>query len=57
LSFALTFRCCVFFGQNVLVLPTFGSVTGGEIMATQPDDRIFVSFRETFVELPTTSIR
>jgi uncharacterized protein len=47
---------CFFFRQNVLVLPAFGSFTGGEIMAAQPDDRIFVSLREAVVELPAALI-
>lgn len=43
---------CFLFRNNTLVLPAFGSFTGGAVMAPQPDDRIFVALRENVVELP-----
>jgi DNA ligase-associated metallophosphoesterase len=45
---------CFLFRDNTLVLPAFGSFTGGAILDAKPDDRIFVALREQVVELPPT---
>jgi DNA ligase-associated metallophosphoesterase len=47
---------CFLFRNNTLVLPAFGSFTGGAVMATQPGDRVFVALRENVVELPVELI-
>lgn len=44
---------CFLFRDNTLVLPAFGSFTGGAILDTKPDDRVFVALRDQVVELPT----
>ncbi|MEO5716101.1 MAG: ligase-associated DNA damage response endonuclease PdeM [Luteolibacter sp.] len=43
---------CFLLRENTLVLPAFGSFTGGAIMKTQAGDRVFVSLRDEIVELP-----
>lgn len=43
---------CFLHRNNVLVLPAFGSFTGGAIMQTGPDDRTFVSHQGQVIELP-----
>lgn len=43
---------CFLFRNNTLVLPAFGSFTGGAVMRYEPGDRIFVALRENVVELP-----
>lgn len=47
---SLRFPCFLFRG-NTLVLPAFGSFTGGAIMRKQPGDRFFLTLRERVVEL------
>ena len=47
---------CFLFRDNTLVLPAFGSFTGGAILDSNPDDRIFVALREQVVELPAALI-
>lgn len=44
---------CFLFRNNTLVLPAFGSFTGGAILSAGPDDRIFVALREEMVEIPS----
>lgn len=44
---------CFLFRANTLILPAFGSFTGGALMTPLPEDRVFVSLRDTVVELPT----
>lgn len=43
---------CFLFRNNTLVLPAFGSFTGGAVLVTEPEDRVFVALRENVVELP-----
>ena len=43
---------CFLFRNNTLVLPSFGSFTGGAVMEAEPDDRFFVPLRGQVVELP-----
>jgi len=45
---------CFLARGNTLVLPAFGSFTGGAILKPQPQDRIFVTLREAVIELPPT---
>jgi DNA ligase-associated metallophosphoesterase len=47
---------CFLFRNNTLVLPAFGSFTGGAILDPQPQDRVFVALREQVVELPPALI-
>jgi DNA ligase-associated metallophosphoesterase len=47
---------CFFFRDSTLVLPAFGSFTGGAILAAKPQDRVFVALRDQVVELPTALI-
>lgn len=47
---------CFLLRTNTLVLPAFGSFTGGAIMKPDPQDRIFVTLRETVIELPPALI-
>ena len=44
---------CFLFRNNTLVLPSFGSFTGGAIMPPEPGDRFFVPLRGQVVELPS----
>jgi len=44
---------CFLFRNNTLVLPSFGSFTGGAIMEPEPGDRFFVPLRGQVVELPS----
>ncbi len=48
---SLRFPCFLKRG-NSLVLPSFGSFTGGAVMHPQSDDRIFVALRDKMIELP-----
>ncbi len=48
---SLRFPCFLNRG-NTLVLPSFGSFTGGAVMNPQNEDRIFVALRDAIVELP-----
>lgn len=51
-------RLPCFLGRGkTLVLPSFGSFTGGAIMKPEPDDRIFVTLRDNVVELPSSLFR
>lgn len=43
---------CFLLRENTLVLPSFGSFTGGAVIPDEPGDRIFVGLREKVVELP-----
>ena len=43
---------CFLYRNHTLVLPAFGSFTGGAILSPAPDDRVFVALREQVVELP-----
>lgn len=43
---------CFLLRDNTLVLPAFGSFTGGAIVTPVAEDRIFVTLREDVVELP-----
>jgi uncharacterized protein len=45
---------CYLKRKNILVLPAFGSFTGGAIVRPLATDRIFVALRETVIELPET---
>lgn len=47
---------CFLSRGNTLVLPSFGSFTGGAVIAREPSDRVFVTLRETVVELPEALI-
>lgn len=42
---------------TTVVLPAFGSFTGGAVVATEKDDRIFVALRDSLVEMPWALIR
>ncbi len=44
---------CFLFRGNTLVLPSFGSFTGGAIVKPEPTDRIFTALRDQVVELPS----
>lgn len=48
---------CFLLRQNTLVLPAFGSFTGGAVLDASPDDRVFVALREQVVELPPALVR
>ncbi len=43
---------CFLYRNGTLVLPSFGSFTGGCKVAPEPGDRVFVTLREAVVELP-----
>ncbi len=43
---------CFLFRNHTLVLPAFGSFTGGAILSHEADDRIFVALRDEVIELP-----
>jgi len=47
---------CFLFRDNTLVLPAFGSFTGGAVVDVKPRDRVFVALREQVVELPPVLI-
>lgn len=44
---------CFLLRNNTLVLPAFGSFTGGAILETNSADRVFVAMRDQVVELPS----
>lgn len=44
---------CFYFRNEVLVLPSFGSFTGGAVVHPQAGDRVFVAMREQVVEVPS----
>jgi DNA ligase-associated metallophosphoesterase len=43
---------CFIYRSHTLVLPAFGSFTGGARVTPTADDRVFVTLRDTVVELP-----
>lgn len=43
---------CFLLRERTLVLPAFGSFTGGAIIGLKPGDRAFVTHREQVIELP-----
>ncbi len=45
------------FRSQTLVLPAFGSFTGGTIIAGERGDRVFVALRDSIIELPRSFIR
>jgi DNA ligase-associated metallophosphoesterase len=47
---------CFLHRGNTLVLPAFGSFTGGAIIASTPGDRVFVALRDLVIELPAALI-
>jgi DNA ligase-associated metallophosphoesterase len=47
---------CFLFRNHTLVIPAFGSFTGGSMLNVRPDDRVFVALREKVVELPQALI-
>lgn len=47
---------CFVYRNHTLVLPAFGSFTGGAILSPTPDDRVFVAMRDQIVEIPQTLI-
>ncbi len=47
---------CFLLRANTLVLPAYGSFTGGAIFKPEPQDRVFVTLREAVVELPPALI-
>lgn len=48
---------CFLLRGNTLVLPAFGSFTGGAIMDCGGNDRVFVAMREEVVEVPPSLVR
>jgi uncharacterized protein len=47
---------CFLFRNNTVVLPAFGSFTGGAILSREPEDRIFVVLRDEVIELPSALV-
>jgi len=47
---------CFLLRENTLVLPAFGSFTGGAIIKPVAGDRVFVALRENVVELPAALV-
>lgn len=47
---------CFLLRDHVLILPAFGSFTGGSVLQVRPDDRVFVALRDQVVELPESLI-
>ena len=43
---------CFYHSGNHLVLPAFGTFTGGAIIHPKPVDRVFVTLRDQVIELP-----
>jgi len=43
---------CFLFRKQTLVIPSFGSFTGGAIIAPEPGDRLFIPLRGQVIELP-----
>lgn len=43
---------CFLLRGNTLVLPSFGTFTGGRIIQPEPGDRFFVTLRDQIAELP-----
>ncbi|MGL5016845.1 MAG: ligase-associated DNA damage response endonuclease PdeM [Luteolibacter sp.] len=47
---------CFLLRDHTLILPAFGSFTGGSVLQVRPDDRVFVALRDQVVELPESLI-
>jgi hypothetical protein len=45
---------CFWLRESCLVLPSFGSFTGGQIVQPLPGHRVFTVLRDKVVELPET---
>lgn len=45
---------CFLFRKSTLVLPSFGSFTGGAIIQPEAGDRLFVPLRDRVVEIPSS---
>jgi uncharacterized protein len=43
---------CFLFRDNTLVLPAFGSFTGGAVLSPTAGDRVFAALRDQMVEIP-----
>ena len=48
---------CFLLRNRTLVLPSFGSFTGGAVIPLEPNDRAFVAIRENVIELPSQLLR
>lgn len=48
---------CFLLRKHTLILPAFGSFTGGAVMEPEKGDRFFVPLREKVVELPPELLR
>lgn len=48
---------CFVLREDMLILPAFGSFTGGQVIDPEPGDRFFVSPGDEVVEVPTELIR
>jgi len=46
---------CFWQQENLLILPAFGSFTGGAIIKPAAGDRIFTALRDQVVEIPSTA--
>jgi len=46
---------CFWQQENLLVLPAFGSFTGGSIIKPGPQDRVFTALRDQVVEIPAAA--
>lgn len=46
---------CFWERENLLVLPAFGTFTGGSIISPAPGDRIFTTLRDQVVEIPAAA--
>lgn len=47
---------CFLLRGNLLVLPAYGSFTGGAVLDYTADDRVFVALRDEVVELPASLV-
>jgi len=47
---------CFLYRNHTLVLPAFGSFTGGAILTPEQDDRFFIALRDEVIELPQALI-
>jgi uncharacterized protein len=47
---------CFLYRNHTLVLPAFGSITGGAILTSERDGRVFVAMREEVIEFPPALI-
>jgi len=43
---------CFWEKENLLILPAFGTFTGGSIIHPSPEDKIFTALRDQIVEIP-----